>query len=314
LTDYFKRYGSSISFPDNGQSWVILSDIEKRIKEKIEKIGKPLKDWDISIYRGILTGCNAAFIIDKNKRDELVKKSPNSAEIIRPILRGRDIKRYGYEFADLYLLFIPWHFPLHLDATITGASKDAEKLFKKEYPAVYSHLFQYKNMLSTRNTAETGIRYEWYALQRWGSNYRDDFSKQKIVWKRVGSILRFCYDNEKHMVLDSTCFATGNHLKYLLAVLNSDVGCYLLQDAPKTGTGDLLISVQAIEPLQIPNIPTKCEQELITLVDTLLSSKNITIITEIENEINKIIFALYNFDQTEIQQIKHIIHKNSKKS
>ena len=79
---------------------MILSDIEKRIKEKIEKIGKPLKDWDINIYRGILTGCNEAFIINKAKRDELIQKDANSANIIRPILRGRDIKRYRYEFAE----------------------------------------------------------------------------------------------------------------------------------------------------------------------------------------------------------------------
>ena len=90
----------SIEFPKNGNSWVILSDIEQRIKQKIEAVGRPLKEWDIKIYRGILTGCNDAFIINKEKRDELIKKCPKSAEIIRPILRGRDIKRYGYDFAD----------------------------------------------------------------------------------------------------------------------------------------------------------------------------------------------------------------------
>ena len=83
---------------------MILSDIEQRIKQKIEAVGTPLKEWDIKIYRGILTGCNDAFIINKEKRDELIKKCPKSAEIIRPILRGRDIKRYGYDFADTYLL------------------------------------------------------------------------------------------------------------------------------------------------------------------------------------------------------------------
>ena len=86
MTDYIKQHGNSISFPANGQSWVILSDIERRIKEKIEKIGTPLKGWDINIYRGILTGCNEAFIIDKTKRDELIAKDRKSAEIIRPFL------------------------------------------------------------------------------------------------------------------------------------------------------------------------------------------------------------------------------------
>jgi len=104
MTDYVEQFGNSLSFPANWQSWVILSDIEKRIKEKIEKAGKPLKDWDVNIYRGVLTGCNEAFIIDKTKRDDLIAKDKKSAEIIRPILRGRDIKRYGYEFAEQYII------------------------------------------------------------------------------------------------------------------------------------------------------------------------------------------------------------------
>jgi hypothetical protein len=305
LTDYIRQHSSKLEFL-SGNSWVILNPIEKKIKEKIEEVGAPLKDWDISINYGIKTGCNEAFIIDKVKRDELIKKDKKSAEIIRSILRGRDIKRYGYEFADLYLLFIPWHFPKHLDTTITGASKEAERVFKEEYPAVYNHLLQFRDMLSARNTAETGIRYEWYALQRWGANYWDDFSKQKIVWKRVGSNLRFCYDNSKHMVLDSTCFATGKHLKYLLAVLNSKIGYYLLQNSPKTGTGDLLISVQAIEPLRIPKISYSDECKVINLVDILLSLKSIPNVVEIENEIDHIVYKFYDFTKEEIMYIKSI--------
>ena len=167
-----KNEAVNIIFPHNS-SWVILSPIEQRIKEKIEKVGVPLKDWDIQINYGIKTGCNEAFIIDKAKKDELIALSPNSVDIIRPILRGKDIKKYGYNFAELYLLFIPWHFPLHRNTNITGASKEAEQAFQREYPAIYKHLLQYKEQLSNRNKAETGIRYEWYALQRFGSNYMD---------------------------------------------------------------------------------------------------------------------------------------------
>ena len=168
----------NIKFPHNA-SWVILSPIEQRIKEKIEKVGVPLKDWeDIRINYGIKTGCNEAFIIDKAKKDELIRQSPNSVDIIRPILRGKDIKKYGYNFAELYLLFIPWHFPLHNNKDIVGASQEAEKAFQQEYPAIYNHLLQYKTQLSNRNKAETGIRYEWYALQRFGSNYMEVYFKR----------------------------------------------------------------------------------------------------------------------------------------
>ncbi|QTQ17331.1 class I SAM-dependent DNA methyltransferase [Treponema parvum] len=288
----------NIRFPHNA-SWVILSPIEQRIKEKIEKVGVPLKDWDIQINYGIKTGCNEAFIIDKAKRDELIRQSLNSVDIIRPILRGKDIKKYGYSFAELYLLFIPWHFPLHNNKDIVGASQEAEKIFQQEYPAIYDHLLQYKTQLSNRNKAETGIRYEWYALQRFGSNYMDDFNKQKVVWKRVGSILRFAFDDKKLAVLDSTCFAAGNYAKYLTGILNSNMGKYMLQESPTTGTGDLLISVQAIEPLKIP-IPNMTTKKLIEdKVDKILQYN-----TDCDIDINPDIYSMYALSNEEITFIE----------
>ena len=130
----------------------------------------------VTYKRGILTGYNDAFIIDEATKNSLITADPKSAELIRPILRGKDIKRYTYNFANLWLIYIPWHFPLHNDPNIKGASVKAEEEFKKQYPAIYSYLEGHKEKLSKRNKAETGIRYEWYALQRWGSNYSDDFN------------------------------------------------------------------------------------------------------------------------------------------
>ena len=184
---------------------MILSDIEQRIKAKIEAIGTPLKDWDISINYGIKTGFNYAFIIDGTKRSALIAQDPKSEEIIRPILRGRDIKRYGYEFADLYLLFIPWHFPFHLlKPEIKGASQEAEEVFKSQYPAIYNHLLQYKTELSNRNKSETGIRYEWYALQRWGANYWEDFSKPKIIYQELTQGSSFYLDKDSQFWVSNT--------------------------------------------------------------------------------------------------------------
>src|SRR5690606_8906159 len=119
----------------------------------IEHLGKPLKDWDVKIYYGIKTGFNEAFIIDNTKRQEILDNCKDEDErrrtenIIKPILRGRDIKRYYYEWAGLWVIFIPWHFPLHNDASIQGASEKAENEFKKQYPSVYNHLLQYKESL-----------------------------------------------------------------------------------------------------------------------------------------------------------------------
>ena len=231
LSDYIKQNGIEGCRFDSSESWVILSEIEQRIKAKIEAVGTPLKDWDIQINYGIKTGFNEAFIINGEKRKELIAQDPKSAEIIRPILRGRDIKRYGYEFADLYLLFIPWHFPLHLaKPEIKGASLEAEKAFENQYPAIYNHLLQYKKELSNRNKAETGIRYEWYALQRWGANYWEDFSKQKIMYSEIVREPQFYLDNKGEFFAEATSFImTGSNLEYLYHLLHSKTITYFFK-------------------------------------------------------------------------------------
>ena len=235
-------------------SWVILSPIEQSIKNKIEAIGKPLKDWDINIYRGVLTGFNEAFIISTDKRNEILDNCLSDDErkrteaLIRPILRGRDIKRYGYDWANLWLI-----------ATFPSRHYDIE-----EYPAVKEYLLSFGmqrleqtgksyNVGATTVKARKKTNNKWYETQD-SISYWEDFQKPKILWKRIGSILRFCYTETELLGLDSTCFLTGSTTEYLCCILNSKMGHYLLKDAPKTGTGDLLISVQAIEPLRIPTI------------------------------------------------------------
>ena len=104
-----------------------MSSLEQSIKKKIEQRGKRLRDWNINIYRGILTGYNDAFIVGGEKRDALIAEDPRSAEIIRPILRGRDIKRYGYSYADLWLI-----------STFPSRKYDID-----HYPAVKAHLLSF---------------------------------------------------------------------------------------------------------------------------------------------------------------------------
>ena len=103
MSDFVQQNSFICSF-NSSDNWTILSPIEQSIKSKIDAVGIPLKNWDIKINRGILTGFNDAFIINSQKRAELIDLDPKSAEIIRPILRGRDIKRYGYKYADLWLI------------------------------------------------------------------------------------------------------------------------------------------------------------------------------------------------------------------
>ena len=221
-----QQQGTFCDFP-GGDSWVILSPIEQSIKRKIEAVGTPLKDWDINIYRGVLTGYNDAFIISSEKRDEILsnckseEEKKRTDELIRPILRGRDIKRYSYDWANLWLIWVPWHFPLHNDTSIQGASERAEKAFQTQYPALYNHLLAYKKELSARNKAETGIRYEWYALQRWGANYWEEFSRPKIVYPETTQGAFFAFD-DSGLMLDKTCFMLiSNEAAYLQRTLSS---------------------------------------------------------------------------------------------
>lgn len=297
---YVQQQGTTCGFSGSA-AWVVLSPIEQSIKRKIESVGKPLRDWDISINYGIKTGYNDAFIITTERRDEILSNCKSEEErqrteaIIRPILRGRDIKRYSYDWAGLWLIWIPWHFPLHLDPSIQGASAEAEQAFMNQYPSVYQHLLLYKPQLSARNKAETGIRYEWYALQRWGANYSDDFSQPKIVWKRVGSILRFSYDKAGLLSLDSTCFAVGKDIEFICCVLNSPMGHFLLKDAPQTGTGDLLVSVQAVEPLMLPSISDEDNIYFAEKIGSLSQMAD----NDSEQEVTECIFNLYGLNTEE---------------
>ena len=129
------------------ESWVILSPIEQSIKRKIESVGTPLKDWGVNIYRGILTGCNEAFIIDEAKRAEILANCRDAAErkrtdaLIRPILRGRDIKRYGYDWANLYLI-----------ATHNGIpERGVKRIDIENYPSIKRHLDAYWDKISARS-------------------------------------------------------------------------------------------------------------------------------------------------------------------
>ena len=284
----------------SSDSWAILSPIEQSIKQKIEAVGTPLKDWDIKINYGIKTGFNDAFIISTEKRNEILdncsseEERTKTAELIRPILRGRDIKRYGYEWAEKYLI-----------ATFPSRHYDIE-----QYPAVKQHLLSF----GKERLEQTGKTYiingekvkarkktsnKWFETQD-SISYWEDFDKPKIVWKRVGSILRFCYNNNSALALDSTCFATGINVEFLCCLLNSPMGHYLLKYAPQTGTGDLLISVQAVEPIMVPLISEDENKYFIDSLKTIIEGD----FESLQKEINYKVYELYNLSLDEQKYIE----------
>lgn len=206
------------------KEWIIQPKAHFNILQKMQK-GTALKDLPISIYRGILTGYNDAFFIDGATKEKLIAEDPKSADLIKPLLRGRDIQAWKAQWDEQYLLFIPWHFPNHLDNTIQGASEQSEIDFREQYPVLYTHLMNHKEKLSSRNKAETGIRYEWYALQRWAADYYEEFSKPKIMYPNMTSLFPFIYDEEGFFGNDKTFMITAQdnsiNLKFITAILNS---------------------------------------------------------------------------------------------
>ena len=219
MSDYIKQYAVKIDYK-LGESWIILNEIEQSIKEKIEAVGTPLKDWNIKINRGILTGLNEAFIISKEKRDELIKADPKSAKIIRPILRGRDIKRNEIDFQDIYII----------NSHNGYISEDGTKIPPiniNDYPAI-------------KNWLDNG---EWNTKPKKGSNYErlekrtdkgitpynlrslaymDDFSKPKIFWSDISTSSNFVLINDEIYINNTAYMITDIHPNAVY-ILNSRI-------------------------------------------------------------------------------------------
>ena len=201
-------------------SWVILSPIEQSIKKKIEAVGTPLKDWDINIYRGVLTGCNEAFIIDSQKRDEILancqteEEHQRTVELIRPILRGRDIKRYGYVDSGLYLI-----------NTHNGVRGRIPRIKIEDYPAVKAHLDQYWDRIATR--ADKGDTP--YNLRNCA--YLEDFLKPKIIYPNMTKYMPFVFDNKLYLTNQKCFIITGKRVAYLTAFFNSSLFKYCFRDS-----------------------------------------------------------------------------------
>ena len=289
LDEFVRQFSVTVSVKPNGEKWEIGSPVQQRLTEKIETVGIPLKDWNIAIYFGVKTGYNEAFIIDGAKKAELIAADPKSAEIIKPLLRGREIQPYKTQFADSWLIAT---FPtLHLNID--------------NYPSVRDYLRTFGKRLE--QTGENGCRkktsHQWFETQDNIAFYQE-FEKEKIVWKRIGSIMRFSYDDSGAFCLDSTCIATGEKIKFLVGVLNSKVCLHeLFRTSPKTGTGDQIISVQALEPLRIPQPNAEQEQAITALVDLILAAKQRDPAADtraLEAEIDRLVSALYGLTPEEI--------------
>ena len=263
MSVFVQQSGSVCEF-SNSDSWVILSPIEQSIKRKIEAVGTPLKDWNINIYRGVLTGYNEAFIISTEKRDEILAncqtedERARTAELIRPILRGRDIKRYGYNWANLWLI-----------NTHNGIRGKLERVHIEDYPAIKAHLDQYWDRISKR--ADKGDTP--YNLRNCA--YLEDFSKPKIVWGEISDRSKFAYESDGLCVPEATTFLMiGKDLPYLLCMLNSPLAEWFFSKVgTTTGVGTVRWKKYTILELLIPRPNKNTLKTTERLVDDCIKSR-----------------------------------------
>ena len=253
LSDFVRQQDTICDFATS-DSWVVLSPIEQSIKKKIEAVGTPLKDWDIQINYGIKTGCNEAFIISPEKRKEILDncqtedERKRTAELIRPILRGRDIKRYGYEWAELWLI-----------ATFPSRHYNID-----EYPAVKQYLLSFgiERLEQTGKThivngekvkARKETHNKWFETQD-SISYWDLFFQPHICWKAVGRNLSFAkVDSGIFLTAPASFISAGEYNDYLLALLCSDVSKYFIfKNSDTTGAGDIMLNIQSLIKFPIP--------------------------------------------------------------
>ena len=291
------------------KEWSFSDMSELVLKGKIESGSQQLVEINgISINRGVTTGYNPAFIITDEKKENLIKEDVSNRAIIKNMLQGRNIRRWYYNESDENLLFIPWHFPL-IDENISGASANAEIALMEKHPSIYKWLENFKDALSERNQDETGIRYEWYALQRCAASYYKEFEyPEKIIWGLTADKWAFTLDKEQHYLPSNGYILTSTviPIRYVLGLLNSKLMHYYFHFIGiMTAGGAYTLKAATISAL--PFKIAKDTTEISSFVDKILSIKekdHDADVSKEESEIDRLVYQLYGLTEEEIRIVE----------
>ena len=278
--------------------------------EKLYKGGIPLDDYvDGRFYYGIKTGLNEAFVVDEKTKEQLIVEHPSSAEVLKPYLRGKDLNRWKSKSEDLWLIYIPWHFPLHINNKKGGVDKEAEQRFLEEFPAIYKHLLKFESQLKARNKAETGIRYEWYALQRWGADYWEEWETPKIILGRFMNKPLYAFDDLNYYHNNALSFIAGA-TRFLVSILNSST-CWWFLSTTCTDLQNGYIQAHNANQKVIP-IPSATDKDKQLLEDLANSAAQAEgpALAAIEAEINQIVYHLFDLTSEEIRLIESSISQS----
>jgi hypothetical protein len=302
ISTYFKE--NKIELQNiNSETWFIGNKFEVLLKNKIEQNGKKLKEWNVKIARGVITGFNEAFIIDQAKRDELVATDPQSENIIKPILSGKDIKRYNYNWNNQYIIITKF---------------GSYKTLQSDYPAICEHLKKYETKLKARGqckysrTGRNGINTDYEGQHHWleldnnlKDEYLDMFEVDKIAWGNLGLRSQFSLVKSGIFINAPSPLITPCS-KYLIAILNSSLGDWYIRKLGVTRNGGYFeYKPMFVDKLPIPQLTPQNQpvtNKIEYLVDQILTAKKDNPkadTSELEVKIDELVFDLYELTEEE---------------
>lgn len=279
------------------EPWNFGQNALQKLKQKIISNGIPFNQWKgIKVNRGITTGANKIFILDEPTKNRLILEDPKSAEIILPVLKGENIKRFYVEEPKQFIIFS------YTDINIT------------DYPAVFQYLKLHESELKEVYEAKKGTK-QWYELRK--CKYYDKFKKKKLVWTRLSEVNEFAISLNGEFSIDSSSFAVGNNLEYLSAILNSKVILFYFKlGSVIWGKNGIKWFGDHFDNIPIPSINVVQEKLFKSLVDLIITTKSQnpqTNTKELEDQIDIMVYKLYNLSYEEVKiidsEIENIISK-----
>ena len=286
----------------NQDSYIFMENNLFDLKNKLLK-NPQIKDIDqIFLNRGVTTGLNNAFVIEEKEKETLMELNNSCTEIIKPVLRGKDINKYEIINPKLYLIYTPW------DIKIT------------KYPEIKEYLSKYKKELYNRVEVKRDKRYSWYCLSRYNANAKDEFEKEKIIWREISTEPSFTIDKEKYYLLNNAYFMTSEiNLNYLVAILNSNIAKWFFNiNSINLGSKGRRFTRQYVEKLPI-KIPNNYEEEMFDnqITELLLSKEQLQKtntpterkliqkqIDITDQEINNLVYGLYGLTDDEVSVVE----------
>ena len=275
---------------DGDEPWSILSDVEHGVMEKMKAKGTPLKDWDVRFNMGIKTGYNAAFVIGEATRQRLIDEDADSAEVIKPILRGQDVQRYQAQWAGQFLI----------DTHNGYGSVPAVNI--NDYPAVKIHLDEWRRELEQRQDKGRTP----YNLRNCA--YHEEFAGEKLFWMDLTGQGRFAYDDGETYAVNTVYMLTGPAIRYLCSILNASLTTWFMKNyAVTSGMGVTRWFLVSVAEIPIPKVPVAEQEPFTRLIDRVLTAKRANPdadTADLETEIDHLVYKLYGLTDEEIAAVE----------